>query len=368
MSLHARVRLRTTAIMHTSSEEGPRIHPHHPHQIFITHTTRTADAHSPIPHKSASKSIKHGREGMEKITKNIWRIAGTKSRPNCFVLNQKVAVDPHSDILPVLTNLDIEAIGFTHSPHAHLDSLGSIGKQLADLNKFGVQVVPTPGHTPDSVSFYSIQDEAMCVGNAIYCQPINSSLDVQPLRSQIYTDSQVYLQSLSKIQNQFPKWILPAHGNILTPLDVLSTLDRAMEGPALFERLVLKQLKKLGTRGQLIKAKDVITNIQALESDDSPLIVGMVCQELVRLETLGRIARACEPPQDASKIYGPGGLSMDQIFNLVQDRKAKDALHYPIPPKPTSPQKQTLGVFSKIHPSHMDVEDVRNITYDLLIQ
>ncbi len=39
---------------------------------------------------------------------------------------------------------------------------------LPDNPQFGLQVIATPGHTPDSVTFYSPQDRAAFVGDAIF--------------------------------------------------------------------------------------------------------------------------------------------------------------------------------------------------------
>jgi len=146
---------------------------------------------------------------------------------NCYVLtkdNQTIIIDPGDDFLKIKEVISNEVIGIlcTHSHFDHIGALGSvkeyyqapvysfenINSNKLEIGSFKFEVIKTPGHSYDSVS-YLIDDKLFC-GDFIFASSIG--------RTDLPTGSMKEMQeSINKIL-KYPDYLIvyPGHGNITT--------------------------------------------------------------------------------------------------------------------------------------------------------
>jgi glyoxylase-like metal-dependent hydrolase (beta-lactamase superfamily II) len=103
---------------------------------------------------------------------------------NCYILikdNDALIIDPgdeYNKIEKEIQNLNIEAILITHH---HFDHVGALSKfknikiidnnleeQEYEIGKFKFEIIKTPGHTSDSISFYFKEENIMFVGDFVF--------------------------------------------------------------------------------------------------------------------------------------------------------------------------------------------------------
>ena len=143
---------------------------------------------------------------------------------NCYLIennNKLLVVDPGDEAEKIkshIGNLDIEAILITHS---HFDHIGALKDLLAvdnylvinsntkesqiELPNFKFEIIKTPGHSSDSVSYYFPKEKMIFVGDFIFKNSIG--------RTDLETgDSKMMRKSLNLIKT-FPKDIIiyPGH-------------------------------------------------------------------------------------------------------------------------------------------------------------
>lgn len=140
---------------------------------------------------------------------------------NCYILekqNEVILIDPGDDfnrIKDVVGNRKVVACLLTH---AHFDHVGAL-KQVLSFYKLKVneykgqtflfEVINTPGHTADSVTFYFEEEKAMFVGDFIFYHSIG--------RTDLGGNDSDMKNSLDKIK-EYPEdiTIYPGHGSTTT--------------------------------------------------------------------------------------------------------------------------------------------------------
>lgn len=103
---------------------------------------------------------------------------------NCYILikdNKALVIDPGDEfakIKNVLNNYDVIGCYITHS---HFDHIGALDELLKEYNLklnnqkelvFDFEVIETPGHTDDSVTYYFKEDKIMFTGDFIFYRSI----------------------------------------------------------------------------------------------------------------------------------------------------------------------------------------------------
>lgn len=151
-------------------------------------------------------------------------------KTNCYILKegtQTLIIDPGDEyykINEVVQNTDIQAILITHNHFDHIGALNQLLKnykistfdrnnlkeQNYELGNFNLQVIYTPGHTQDSITFYFPKEKAMFVGDFIFKDDIG--------RCDLPTGNYQQMQSsIAKIKD-YPEdtTIYSGHGEITT--------------------------------------------------------------------------------------------------------------------------------------------------------
>lgn len=99
---------------------------------------------------------------------------------NCYIIinekNEAILIDPGDDpqkIEEELKDLQVVAIFLTHS---HFDHIGALSyfenkyhiKHNAFIPNFNYEVIPTPGHSKDSLTFYFPREKIMFTGDFLF--------------------------------------------------------------------------------------------------------------------------------------------------------------------------------------------------------
>lgn len=145
---------------------------------------------------------------------------------NCYILIKEknaIIIDPgdeYSKIKKETENLNIQAILITHHHFDHIGALNNFkNTKIIDKNTkedtlkigdFEFEIIKTPGHTEDSITYYFKNEKIMFVGDFIFEGTIG--------RTDLDTGSyEQMVQSIKKIK-QYPKniKIYPGHGNETT--------------------------------------------------------------------------------------------------------------------------------------------------------
>lgn len=150
-------------------------------------------------------------------------------KTNCYILKIKeelLIIDPGSEIDQIQTHLNGKVIAICITHH-HFDHVGALAQLQAitqapiysfdnleeknyQFGRFYFEVIYTPGHTKDSISFYFPQEHFLFVGDFIFAGTIG--------RTDLEGGNMVEMQqSINKIK-RYPKstMIFPGHGEKTT--------------------------------------------------------------------------------------------------------------------------------------------------------
>lgn len=113
----------------------------------------------------------------------IKRLVLGELQTNCYILkknNKCLIIDPASDakrIIEAVGNLQVEEILVTHHHFDHILALEELEehynlKHNTNNNSFKYEIIKTPGHTSDSISFYFKEDNIMFTGDFLFYHTI----------------------------------------------------------------------------------------------------------------------------------------------------------------------------------------------------
>lgn len=138
-------------------------------------------------------------------------------KTNCYLIQSKdglIIIDPGDEaakIKEIIGNKKVKAILITHYHFDHIGALEELKEYYhVDVNNFlrieDLQVIETPGHTKDSLTFYFSKDKVMFCGDFLFKDSFG--------RTDLPTgDNQDMLKSLEKME-LYPDDITlyPGHG------------------------------------------------------------------------------------------------------------------------------------------------------------
>lgn len=181
---------------------------------------------------------------------------------NCYVLEkdkQVIVVDPGDEyerIKKVIGRKKVAGVLITHNHFDHVGALEEFDPNLVykydnleegehTIGPFNFEVIYTPGHTKDSVSYYFKEDNILFDGDFVFCLGIGRcDLDDG--------DYKEMMHSIEKIK-KYPKdmIICPGHGNH-------TTLEYEMERSLYFKRGIMNKVVEL-----LIKNNKTISTMES---------------------------------------------------------------------------------------------------------
>ena len=132
--------------------------------------------------------------------------------------------------------------------HKHWDHIGGVRKtdtvhtwsrdgQKMDIDGFTIQVIHTPGHTPDSVCYFLKDLNWLFVGDTLYPGPLYAHLPE--------SDIAAYAQSLAKLCSFTNKktLILPGHNAVYTGYTLLKNAATLMKQAIHAKKAGTKEIK-----------------------------------------------------------------------------------------------------------------------------
>ena len=141
---------------------------------------------------------------------------------NCYILtlnDEVLVIDPGDEfnkIKPYLEGKKIAGVLITHSHSDHIGALGNFDKNIIydfrrlkassyQIGAFEFEVIYTPGHTDDSLTFYFVNDGIMFTGDFLFKGTIG--------RTDFHTGSKTVMRSSLKKISKFPNVLIyPGHG------------------------------------------------------------------------------------------------------------------------------------------------------------
>jgi glyoxylase-like metal-dependent hydrolase (beta-lactamase superfamily II) len=153
------------------------------------------------------------------------------------------------------------------------------GGEVVTSNGVGLRVVPTPGHTPDHVAFWSEEASALFTGDAVLGRGTSV---IDPPEG----DLVAYLRSLRRMLELAPRTIYPGHGPIV--LGGTAKLEEYLEHRAMRERQLLEALEDGGKT-----IDDLVSAIYAeYPKDVLELAARSILAHLLKLDAEGRIEKS----------------------------------------------------------------------------
>ncbi len=136
----------------------------------------------------------------------------------------------------------------------------SEGDRLQISNTITIEVMETPGHTRDSLSYYIPERKVLFTGEAAGIQDQTGYI-----YSEWLVDVDAYTRSLRRLANLQPKGVCTGHNFAFTGKDAVDYLQRAIAQCSDFYRLIEKRL--IQEKGDVEK---VMAHIRKIEYDPKP--------------------------------------------------------------------------------------------------
>ncbi|MCM1053665.1 MAG: MBL fold metallo-hydrolase [Ruminococcus sp.] len=138
-------------------------------------------------------------------------------RTNCYIViknNKCLIIDPASDaeiIKKACSNYQVEGILVTHHHFDHILALEELEnfyhiKHNTHNNSFNYEIIATPGHASDSISFYFKEEKVMFTGDFLFYRTIGRC----DLETSSIPDMMNSLAKIKAFDNDIK--IYPGHG------------------------------------------------------------------------------------------------------------------------------------------------------------
>ena len=143
---------------------------------------------------------------------------------NCYILikgNNALIIDPgdeYSKIKKEIENLNVQAILLTHHHFDHIGALKFFNNiKIIDYNTeenkigdFKFEIIKTPGHTSDSITYYFKEEKIMFVGDFVF----EGSIGRTDLDTGNYKEMKKSIEKLKTYPTDTK--LYPGHGNNIT--------------------------------------------------------------------------------------------------------------------------------------------------------
>lgn len=151
----------------------------------------------------------------------IERIVVGDLEENCYILtknNRTIIVDPGDEALKIIKSLSDKNVVGVLITHHHFDHIGALKeieeyfkiKESRKIEGFKYEIIETPGHTSDSVSYYFPDDKVLFAGDFLFLNSIG--------RTDLPTGNDIEMQKSLELIRKYPDDVVvyPGHGEATT--------------------------------------------------------------------------------------------------------------------------------------------------------
>jgi glyoxylase-like metal-dependent hydrolase (beta-lactamase superfamily II) len=185
--------------------------------------------HSHFDHSGAAPFLKRNIPGLKVVASKL--AAEVFKRPNAIQLIQSLSKGMEEAFRSQIGDADITFRGL------ELDRTLEDGDEIVLEDGIKIQVIATPGHTRDAVSYYIPRLKALVGGEAV--GSLDRNLGVRSVFLSSYND---YLRSLEKLQDLEIEILLMGHAHVLTEGEARGIVARAIEATRDFKKRIEQEL------------------------------------------------------------------------------------------------------------------------------
>lgn len=140
---------------------------------------------------------------------------------NCYIVtksNKTIIIDPGADankIIEIAKDKNVVGVLITHHHFDHIGALKNIEeyfniKESREIEGFNYEIIKTPGHTSDSVSYYFPEGKVLFAGDFLFLNSIG--------RTDLPTGNDMEMQKSLELISKYPDDIVvyPGHGETTT--------------------------------------------------------------------------------------------------------------------------------------------------------
>lgn len=223
--------------------------------------------HSHYDHSGAAPFLKKNIPGLKVAASNL---AGEIfRRPNAVQLIQSLSKDMEEAYRPQIGDADVTFRGL------ELDRTLEDGDEIDLKNGTQIQVIATPGHTRDAVSYYIPLLKALVGGEAV--GSFDRNFDVRPVFLSSYGD---YLSSLEKLKKIEINLLMMGHFYVLTE-GAQEMVTKAIEATKVFGRRIEEELYSLGGDQEAVVKKifqEDYVEKKLIEQEERPFLINLKAQ------------------------------------------------------------------------------------------
>ena len=228
--------------------------------IFLTH--------SHYDHCGAVPFLKRNISGLKIAASKL--AAETLKKHKVIKLMQSLSGDYEKKFRKQIGNEDISFDSI------EIDITLEEGDEYNLGDGWNIQVIATPGHTRDSISYYLPKIKALIPGEAtgVY----NDNYDIQSEFSSSYND---YINSLEKLTNLDVDILLLPHVHILTGDDAKGHIQKSLESAKVFKKRIDVFLDQFnGDREAVVNAifKEDYEDTQAVLQDKRSFLLNLTAK------------------------------------------------------------------------------------------
>ncbi len=189
--------------------------------------------HSHYDHCGSAPFLKKRIPGLNiggsRLAAEVWK------RPNAIRLIRSLSRDHEERFKGLIGDEDVSFSALD------IDLILEDGGELVLGDATRVQVIATPGHTRDAVSFYLPEWEALIAGEAVGV--FDGNLHIRPEFLSSYED---YMASLEKLASLKINLLLMAHWYVLTEDDARGFMPKSIEATKRCKKKIEDLLDRLG--------------------------------------------------------------------------------------------------------------------------
>lgn len=224
--------------------------------------------HSHFDHSGAAPFLKRNIPGLRIAASRL--AAEVFKRPNAIQLIQSLSKGMEDAFRTQIGNADVTFRGL------ELDRTLDDGEQIELEDGTKIQVIATPGHTRDAVSYYISRLKALVCGEAVGV--LNRNSEVRSVFLSSYKD---YLTSLEKLQDLEIEFLLMGHGHVLTEGDARGVVFRVMEATRAFKRRIEQALDLFqGDQEAVVKKifQEDYVEKKLIQQEERPFLINLTAQ------------------------------------------------------------------------------------------